>query len=307
MYLGRVLQMTTSLRRLSLDCLDYNSSEADDICCFFGRLFIDEIRRRAHDPLFLPRLSVLESPATPSLLRICRGRPVESISHIRDSDPATNPLLTHLHPLGASQSRLSVSIVVPTGLEQYRVNAMGAFSTLYTAAIEDWVIKHLKITVVGPRDQSSVPTEAGCPAYWAGIISDFSAHLESLRIEFDPPLAENSMKRQRLAIKAAARHIPSLAYAVVGSSDVEWGKRVEKQPNSTSRIPDWTPRPNRGGWKVLSWWLRRSGVDSSKATKADVPVLLMRIRNIMLTRWDDDSVPSVGDLRRRIKFDAITN
>ncbi|KAG8720206.1 hypothetical protein FRC09_009931 [Ceratobasidium sp. 395] len=309
--LCRVLEMTSSLRELSLDYLRSKSERYDSPAWDFEWLFRCEIRNRVvSDPSFLSHLTRLECPLAESMLRIVKGRPIESISHPRDSDPTVNQLLTHLHPLGASTTRLSVSTVITTESPAlFRSSCHHAARVVKKAWNKGLVVKHLKVSVVGFRTEPLIPEWTNWSWAWIEVLAGGRGvkELESIHIALDPPLEENTLKEQERALKRAVELLPKLVYAVVGSSDVQWRRHVGQKPNLATRVPDWTPRPNCGGWRVRNWWLENSGLCVARmvVNKEDVPDLLARLRNLMLTRWDTGAVPPIEWFHQKYDYSSI--
>ncbi|KAG9084867.1 hypothetical protein FRC07_013531 [Ceratobasidium sp. 392] len=305
--------MAMSIRELGLDYLYPGSHLVDQPGWNFEWSFRSEICRRAEDPSFLPRLARLESPTVRSMLSVCRGRPIESISHPRDSDIIQNTQPTHLQYTGSvSPARLSISTVVFTEPElSFESSASSSLGTLQKASEKGLVVKHLKVTVAGSRTlhAQSMPPESDWGLLWVIRIPEKGGceHLESLHIAFDPPLPNKHINREQLAIeKAVELGLPNLAYAVVGSPGVEWRKRIGTHTGSVSdHLPDWTPRPNRGGHKVHYWWLRRSGISLAKVPKDALRGVIVQLRDIMLTRWGDGLIPSIEELQKSLKHNLI--
>ncbi|KAG9119491.1 hypothetical protein FRC07_005466 [Ceratobasidium sp. 392] len=304
-HLGRILQLTPSLRELSLDLL-YPNAVIDKRYDDFEKRFLQVILdRAASDPTFLSKLVRFECPRIIMMLPLCQGRSIESMAHTRDSDPALNPWSTHLHPAGASTSCFSASIVVDAQVGLFRESAKQALEIAKEASMHGLALKHLKITVDGPRDGEIAPIQVEDPIWWPEVISVyFGGHeqLESLYIEYDPPLSKRSTKWQRETIEFVARYMPSLSHAAIGSPDIEWGKYVAGKPTSSDSydIPDWSPCPSRCNYDVLCWWLRRLDVDAEEVNRGCLERTAVKLRKIMLTRWDDPSVPSVQELQNRL-------
>ncbi|KAG9118510.1 hypothetical protein FRC07_006937 [Ceratobasidium sp. 392] len=303
--------MATSIRELGLDYLYPGSHLVDQPGWNFEWSFRSEICRRAEDPSFLPRLARLESPTVRSVLSVCRGRPIELISHPRDADFTQNPLPTYIHPDGVSAARLSISTVVSTEPEPSFESSASSSLVLRKASEKGLVVKHLKVTVAGSRTlhAQSMPPESDWGLLWVLRIPEKGGceHLESLHIAFDPPLPNKHINREQLAIeKAVELGLPNLTYAVVGSPEIEWRKRIGAYTGSVSdHLPDWTPRPNRGGHKVHYWWLRRSGISLVQVSKDALRGVIVRLRDIMLTRWDDGLVPSIEELQKSLKHNLL--
>ncbi|KAG8735537.1 hypothetical protein FRC12_018022, partial [Ceratobasidium sp. 428] len=146
-YLVHVLQMTSLLRELSLDYLHPGSWVLDKPTWDFEMLFRCEIRERAvSDSSFLSHLVRLECPQVDSMLAVLVGRPIESISHPRDSNFTTNQSPSHLHALGASPIGLSVSVVISMEPALFPASITHGLRILKRALYKDIVIKHLKIS-----------------------------------------------------------------------------------------------------------------------------------------------------------------
>ncbi|KAG9119674.1 hypothetical protein FRC07_005188 [Ceratobasidium sp. 392] len=300
--------MATSIRELGLDYLYPGSHLIDQSGWDFEWSFMSNISRRAKDPSFFPCLARLESPAVRHMLSICRGRPIESISHPRDADFTQNPLPTHIHPDGVSAARLSISTVVSTEPEpSFESSASTARGILRKASEKGLVVKHLKITVVGPRVHATqnMPPESNWGLWWVLRIAERGGceHIESLHIAFDPPLPSGCINKQHLAIEKAVEFgLSNLTYAVVGSPEVEWRRHVRIQTGSVShRLPYWTPRPNYGGYNIHYWWLRKSGIRMVTVLEDALLDVVIRLRDLMLTRWDDESIPSVEEIHKDLK------
>ncbi|KAG8762996.1 hypothetical protein FRC12_008763, partial [Ceratobasidium sp. 428] len=171
------------------------------------------------------------------------------------------------------------------------------------------VVKHLKVSVVGSRTEPLIPEWTNWSWAWIEVLvaGRNVKQLESIHIALDPPLEENTLKEQARALKRATELLPKLVYAVVGSSDVQWRRHIGQKPNSATRIPDWTPRPSSGGWRVRNWWLENSGlcVAGTVVKEEDVPDLLVRLRNLMLTRWDTEAVPSIEWFHQEYDYTGI--
>ncbi|KAG9118511.1 hypothetical protein FRC07_006938 [Ceratobasidium sp. 392] len=248
------------------------------------------------------------------MLRVCRGRPVESIHHLQDSSTLTNPLSTHLHPAGASPTRLSLSARVhTTSNSHFHAHAIIVLRILQIAAENGLAIKHFKLTVVGPITNLPLGSAERCgwARSWALLIptEDSQRQIESLHLAFDPPLTENSLSKQEIIIQTAVhRGLYNLSYAVIGSSEVEWRRHVKGQVNPASNHHlNWTPRPNRGGSEVHCWWLYQSGLDAEKVSENAHHGVIPQLRDLMLAYWDEKSVPSVEELRKSLAWVLSTN
>ncbi|KAG8715410.1 hypothetical protein FRC09_016641 [Ceratobasidium sp. 395] len=303
-----VLEMTLSLRELSLDYLNSGSARLNNPAWDFEWLFRREIRGRAiSDSSFLSHLTRLQCPSVYAMLPALIGRPIESISHPRDSNSTINRPPTHLHPLGASPTRLSISVVVSTESPAlFRSNYFDAIRVLKRASNRDLVVKHLKVSVVGSRSETWVSEYVNWPIDWIEEIALAGGieHLESLDISFDPPLERNPMKVQERALRRAVQIMPNLVYAVVGSPDVQWNRYVGQKPSPGPSIPDWTPRPNCKGRRVRRWWLKSSRLFTGKVERKDVQDILIRLRSLMLTRWDVEEVLQIEWFHQGLGFRA---
>ncbi|KAG8770715.1 hypothetical protein FRC12_004091 [Ceratobasidium sp. 428] len=296
-YLALILQMTTSLRELVFQDLhpfaifqihDWN----------FQSLFRAEILKRALDPSFLPHLARIQSPELVSILPLCRGRPIEHLSHSLDSKSLMNLSATHFHPAGVSPTHLSATTSVQVKHGNFKPNSYHIAALLESAAREGLVIKHLRITVVGSELKPLDLPEADALA-WITAISLEPGHeqLESLHIAFDPPPVGKSLEAQQQTLEQAIPYLPNLVYAVLGSPDVEWRNHVERQLDLAQDILDWTPCPNHCDLEVLAWWLRKLKLDTAKVVKENLEDTAVRMRDVMLTYWDHSSVPSIEELQ----------
>ncbi|KAG9107089.1 hypothetical protein FRC07_008692 [Ceratobasidium sp. 392] len=219
----------------------------------------------------------------------------------------------HLHPADVSPTRLSVNTVVFTEPQlNFRASVAAALGISRAASEYGLVVKHFKITVVGSRritGQSTPPDQVNWVSMWAWTIAkrDDYKHLESLHLDFDPPLDVNYPTEQQHIIERAMDFgLSKLTYAVMGSPEVQWRRHVERRVDSASnQLPDWTPRPNLGGCKVYTWWLRESGIGLAKVPEDAFHGVITRLRGIMLTRWDDKLVPSVESLQMSLRYRLV--
>ncbi|KAG8717135.1 hypothetical protein FRC12_013668 [Ceratobasidium sp. 428] len=299
--LCHVLQMTSSLRELGLDFMHSGCDLVDDPQWHFEWSVRNEIRNLAvSDSSFLSRLSRLRCPSVYAMLPALAGRPMTLAIHPRDSFPTI--ILSHL--------LVAIAVVVSTeSLAVLNSTSVDAVGVLKRAS--DWglVVKHLKITVAGSRSEPWVPENLDWPRDWIERIAEEGGteNLISLDIMFDPPLEENVFEEQEEALARAVELIPNLRYTMVGSWDVQWRRHVRRKPNSVARLPEWTPCPSsESSGRVRRWWLKKSGLcDGVPVKEGGVPNLLVRLRNLMLTRWSTEVVPPIEWFHKRYDYPAI--
>ncbi|KAG8682563.1 hypothetical protein FRC08_014888 [Ceratobasidium sp. 394] len=304
LYPGRVLQMTTSLREFQVEegsCRGSLSLDGEE----FESQFQTEMFARAFNPSYLPHLARFQSPWTKYLTPLCRGRPIEYLVVGQECSIVINQSLGSFHPAGASPSRVSLDVSVSLDpQESFRPTTHQVAALLEKVSLEGVTVRHLRIVANDWRKHVGLDMGWSTPELPSWVVPIVSKrgheHLESLCVIFEPPRARDTTAVQLQTLKQVTYHIPNLAYAILGPSNVEWRRCSEKQSESSSRVPDWTPCPNHSDPEILSWWLDRlEPYDAAKAKKGNLEGA-GRLRNSMLARWDEALVPSIDVLRMRL-------
>ncbi|KAG9075319.1 hypothetical protein FS749_013023 [Ceratobasidium sp. UAMH 11750] len=286
--------MTSSLREFRIEERAPSGIPLSDLGP--ERLFTSEINRRASDPSFLPHLARIQSPMIWSCMPLFRGRPIEYLSENQESSLTVDRPATRFHPAGVSPTRVSVNVTLPRvfgGVEC----AHQVATHLRDISLQGITVKHLRV-IVAELVVSSASPPVDLPAWVKAMtLQDGHEDLESLCIIFDTPCPRKPMDVQLQTLKQAVDRMPNLAYATLGSTDVEWRRHLEEQSESPSRVPDWTPRPRHSDPDVLSWWLETlQPSDVVKARKGDLEGV-GQLRDYMLARWDEALVPSIEEFR----------
>ncbi|KAG8763044.1 hypothetical protein FRC12_008737 [Ceratobasidium sp. 428] len=232
------------------------------------------------------------------MLPALEGRPISYAYHPRDF-------------LSKLTNRVAISVVVSMESREILDSTYcDAINVLKGASGHGLIVGSLKICVVGSRTEPWFPERlTWLSEGWIEEIArkGGTEHLESLVIDFDPPLEAKTFYDHEEVLKRAVELIPTLNYAILGSLDFQWLRHVGPKPSSASQLPDWTPCPRRGSWRVRWWWLETSRLCEGAPVKKedDVPDLLARLRDLMLTRWEFEAVRPIEWFHKLYNYSAI--
>ncbi|KAG9086303.1 hypothetical protein FS749_003731 [Ceratobasidium sp. UAMH 11750] len=176
-------------------------------------------------------------------------------------------------------------------------------------SLQGITVKHLKVVAIDLGIiMTPAPPPLNLPAWLNAITSENGhEHIESLCIIFDTPRPRKPMDVQLQTLNQAVDRMPNLAYAILGSTDVEWRRHSRDRSGLPSRVPDWTPRPNHRDREILGWWLNMlEPYDAATARKGD-PEGVRQLQNSMLARWDEALVPSIEELQMGLSSTASSS
>ncbi|KAG9101635.1 hypothetical protein FS749_005174 [Ceratobasidium sp. UAMH 11750] len=145
-YLGHVLQMTSSLREFRTK--EQAPGTAPFLDLEYEYLFTSEISRLALNPSFLPHLARIQSFFLWSFMSLCRGRPIEHLSDIRESPLTVNQPKTPFHPAGLSPTRVSLNTSAFLGFGSFEENAREVAELLQEVSLQDITVKHLNVAAI---------------------------------------------------------------------------------------------------------------------------------------------------------------
>ncbi|QRW00697.1 hypothetical protein RhiJN_28715 [Ceratobasidium sp. AG-Ba] len=294
-YLSRILQMTTSLRELTI----YTDQTTDIPVDSFEYLFREELCRQALDPTFLPKLARVSCAyGGRSILALCRGRPLEGLCHSLAPGCVHNPAL-YCHPPETSRSRVSLHFRIATYPTVPEQPILPVVTHMKDCAAAGLTVRHLSLSVYPSWYPGLLDWEQFKPILicWAREIASVGGcdNLDSLYLDLVLPLDNAPLSLQHDILDEIVHHMPKLDRAVLGCPDLEW-RRHNKGPDLASKLPEWTPRPELEKPGVLKWWMDKAGL-GAEAVALDVQGAATEMQRVLRTRWDDEAVPSTETIQ----------
>ncbi|KAG8747647.1 hypothetical protein FRC10_000190 [Ceratobasidium sp. 414] len=290
----------TQMRSLREFVLDRSGEK----CRYFkvGHPALIYLHSQASDPCFFPRLSILEIPYYPSLLSLCRGRPLTSVSLGSSPSPTSDESFDEfISELGKTTSCLNeLSLTVPAEDQTEKVNSQ---VRKIVALCPQPRAVNLKLPrgILPGWDPSTF--EASFMTWVQTTLAPWTqlAHLSIHTSVF----MRVSVRIQETIVGALVKMMPDLKHIILPVAEGEWTRAP-----SIEGIPEWTPRPDLGT-EHINWWFKALNIHKNAYTQTSndrnvsdkilayskVDEEVVRVRDVMREWWSDAITPPRGHIR----------
>ncbi|KAG8725581.1 hypothetical protein FRC09_008438 [Ceratobasidium sp. 395] len=260
---------------------------------------LEYLTAHSAEPGFLPSLTTLVVRCHPSVLSLCRSRPIKELTLAPNERGLADLFQVHVPEIGHIQGSLDkLSLSIPVEMEAEQV-----ITTIRQLNI---LCPRLRVISLLLHDHF-LPWGSSCFedgfVNWAQTTLARWSELTDLSICIPQPSAI-PMWMEESIIHALAKTFNNLKHVVLPVEQSEWARA-----STYDDIPDWTPRPDCEH-HVMQWWLDTLGLNLAYIKSIDDPTCLenqpgwlkldedvSKVHELMRGRWVEEKVP----LKKMIK------
>ncbi|QRV86676.1 hypothetical protein RhiJN_14694 [Ceratobasidium sp. AG-Ba] len=255
---------------------------------------LDYLNTRSLDSNFLPSLSILEVSYNPSLLCLCRGRPITNVILGPSIDTTSSDTFDkHLSELGNTSKDLEELFLVTAMESEDQFRRVDNRVRQIVAVCPHLRAVNLRLPNGFLGLQNSQTFQRVFINWIRSILSPW-AQLTHLSLRVDA-VVNLTMDVEEQIVKSMVQILPKLQHIKMPTSYGEWIRAP-----SCDRVPEWTPRPDLGP-ESFEWWFTKLDIYSEfhrisrPLKKEDRTRLQKRItvaQAVMKKWWNNAVIPS---------------